>query len=114
MLPGTLHYCSAKEVEDYLENYVDHFGLRPRFHLRSPVSAIVREDDSEKWRIDFDGQPSKYFDKVVMATGPHVQPCMPRLKNADVFSGRIIHSRAFKTYAPLCHYFCNPYSLTMT
>jgi dimethylaniline monooxygenase (N-oxide forming) len=83
-------------VEHYLESYVDHFNLRHRFHLNTRVKQIVREDKLGKWRLDFEGHPSQHFDKVVLATGPHIIPTMPKFEGAHLFEGDIIHSKSFK------------------
>lgn len=45
------------------------------------------------------GSPSRYFDKVVMATGPHVKDVVPEVRGSSQFSGQMLHSRAFKLYA---------------
>lgn len=85
-------------MENYLESYVDHFGFRPRLQLNAAVSGIIRQDESDNWRIDFEGMPSKYFDKVVLATGPHAKPSIPDIAGSHLFTGQVIHSRAFKRY----------------
>ncbi|KAF4126106.1 dimethylaniline monooxygenase (N-oxide forming) [Geosmithia morbida] len=101
---GTPSYCSAKEIERYLENYVDRFDLRSRFRLSTAVKAVTYQDDAARWRLEFfategeGGSPSSvYFDRVVMATGPHAEAVVPELQNAQHFSGQMIHARAFKT-----------------
>lgn len=97
---GTPHYCSAKAMEEYLEDYVNHFNIWPKCELSTTVTSIVYQGDRDKWRIEFDGKPSRTFDKVVMATGPHVQPTMPEIQGSHLFKGRILHSRAFKRSVP--------------
>lgn len=87
-------------MEDYLESYVDHFGLRPRFQLNSKVKSVIHEDADERWRIDIEDGAPRYFNRVVIATGPHVRPMMPSIEGAHLFKGRIAHSRAFKRYFP--------------
>lgn len=83
-------------MEDYLEAYVDHFHLKPHFRLCTTVKSISRDQDDGRWKLDIKGQPSEWFDKVVMATGPHIKPMMPELEGADLFTGRFIHSKGFK------------------
>lgn len=93
---GTPTFCTAKQVEDYLEAYVDHFDLRPHFCLSTSIESVSREEDDGRWRLDFERRPSEWFDKVVVATGPHIRPIMPVLEGADLFTGRLIHSKGFK------------------
>jgi len=98
---GTPPYCSAKTMENYIESYVDHYDLRPHFRLNTAVSSIAL-DDTGKWQLDFkDGNPpQQYFDKVVVATGPHVKPMLPVFEGQELFKGQIIHSMAFKRAEP--------------
>lgn len=97
---GTPIYCAAKQVEDYLEAYASHFNLGPHFRLSTTVRLIARDGEGEgRWRLDFEGRPSEWFDKVVVATGPHKTPVMPDFEGADLFTGRLIHSKSFKKYA---------------
>ncbi|PTB44171.1 hypothetical protein M441DRAFT_186554 [Trichoderma asperellum CBS 433.97] len=94
---GTPIHCAAKLVEDYLEAYASHFNLRPHFRLSTTVRSVSREDEGEgRWRLDFEGRPSEWFDKVVVATGPHIKPVIPEFEGADLFTGRLIHSKSFK------------------
>ncbi|ETR98328.1 FAD/NAD(P)-binding domain-containing protein [Trichoderma reesei RUT C-30] len=93
---GTPTFCTAKHVQDYLEAYVDHFHLRPHFRLSTVVTSISRDQDSGRWRVNIEEQPSEWFDKVVVATGPHIKPMMPAFEGADLFTGRLIHSKGFK------------------
>jgi dimethylaniline monooxygenase (N-oxide forming) len=96
-LKGTPIYCDAKEVEEYLEAYASHFNLRSHFRLSTTVSSISWDGKcTGRWRLDFDGRPSEWFDRIVMATGPHVKPVMPKFEGADLFTGRLIHSKRFK------------------
>lgn len=96
---GTAAHCSARQVEEYIESYVDHFDLRRHFRLNTTVERICREGDDGQWRLDLKGQPSQLFDKVLLATGPHVKPTMPKIEGSESFTGRIIHSKAFKRFA---------------
>ncbi|KAK7432321.1 hypothetical protein QQZ08_001269 [Neonectria magnoliae] len=93
---GTPSFCTAAQVNQYLESYVDHFGLRPYMRLNTAVKHVAREEESNKWRLDFEFAPSQYYEKVVIATGPHQEPVMPKIQGSRLFQGRIIHSKAFK------------------
>ncbi|KAH7322739.1 flavin monooxygenase-like protein [Stachybotrys elegans] len=90
-------HCSAREVQDYLESYADHFNLRPHLRLNTDVKRIWRSDEHAKWQLELAGAASEYFDKVVVATGPHQLPMMPQFEGEELFTGRLMHSRAFKT-----------------
>ncbi|KAJ4262725.1 hypothetical protein NW757_000981 [Fusarium falciforme] len=93
---GTPPFCSAKQVNEYLENYVDHFNLRPHLRLNTAAKYVAREEESDRWRLDFELAPSEHFDKVVIATGPHLNPVMPEINGSSLFAGMILHSKSFK------------------
>ncbi|RMJ18789.1 hypothetical protein CDV36_001567 [Fusarium kuroshium] len=93
---GTPPFCAAKQVNEYLENYVDHFDLRPHLRLNTVVKHVAREEEPNRWRLDFERAPSEYYDKVVIATGPHLNPVMPNIYGSSLFAGMIIHSKSFK------------------
>lgn len=43
-----------------------------------------------------------WFDKVIVATGPQARAVMPRFEGADLFTGRVLHVKAFKRYVLPC------------
>ncbi|KAI5458602.1 flavin monooxygenase-like protein [Mariannaea sp. PMI_226] len=93
---GTPPFCSASQVNEYLEKYVDYFELRRHMRLNTTVKFVARVEETNNWRLDFESRPSEYFDKVVIATGPHHEALLPKLEGSDLFEGKILHSRAFK------------------
>ncbi|KEF60294.1 uncharacterized protein A1O9_05145 [Exophiala aquamarina CBS 119918] len=96
----TSSYPSAREVDQYLNDYCNHFGLRKHIRLSTEVKSIERDEVHNKWRLSISasGQASETleFDKIVLATGPHVSPVQPTLAGRSHFSGTVIHSIAFK------------------
>ncbi|KFA67783.1 hypothetical protein S40285_04500 [Stachybotrys chlorohalonatus IBT 40285] len=96
VLEYTPAHCSAKDVEEYLESYADHFQLRQHLRLGTAVKRVWRDDAAAKWRLELDAAAPEYFDKVVIATGPHQLPLMPVFADEQLFTGRLLHSRAFK------------------
>lgn len=83
-------------MQEYIESYVAHFQLAPHFRLNAAITHISEIEETGKWKIDIQGAPSQYFDKVVMATGPHVKPTAFQLEGQDLFAGEVIHSQRFK------------------
>ncbi|KAM3457951.1 hypothetical protein NHJ6243_007576 [Beauveria neobassiana] len=96
ILEYTPTHCSAGEVQKYIESYVEHFCLAPHFRLNTTVTHISESEETGRWRIDIAGAPSQYFDKVVMATGPHVKATPFRLEGQEAFEGEVMHSQRFK------------------
>lgn len=94
-------YPTAAEIDQYLNDYCDHFELRPHLRLSTTIEAINRDDASDKWTIEVRSKgPSKSeqlsFDKLVIAIGPHNIPVEPTLQDRHLFKGEILHSAAFK------------------
>lgn len=97
---GTSSYPSAREVDQYLNDYCNHFDLHPHIQLATDVTQIERDDVNNKWRLSVSGRgcvaETLEFEKVVLATGPHVIPKQPDLAGRSQFSGKILHSIAYK------------------
>ncbi|KAL1854511.1 hypothetical protein VTK73DRAFT_8733 [Phialemonium thermophilum] len=92
--------CPASEVEKYLEQYADHFNLRPRIRLGTLVTRVWRDDAREKWVLNIQGSTSQVFDKVVFATGTYHKPNIPAIPAIETYTGVSLHSRAYKDPKP--------------
>ena len=79
------------EVVRYLENYAQHFDLRPRFgvsvlNIRSnPASSVVVETDHGPLNSD----------SVVIATGYNRVPIIPDFEGLSSFTGSVVHSSSY-------------------
>lgn len=94
-------YPTSEEVDRYLNDYCDHFHIRPHLRLGTLVEAIHRDDAADVWTIKIKGKHSTEtedlsFDKLIIATGPHSISNEPEIEDREKFRGRIIHSIAFK------------------
>lgn len=100
---STDEFPSARDVREYLEAYVDHFGLRPHLRLATEVVSVARGTaDSGQANPGFrvaarsigaGAEPEVFdFDFVVVCNGVLSEPHMPRFDGADRFAGSIIHS----------------------
>lgn len=102
---GTGSYPNSAEVDQYLNDYCNHFNLRPHIRLATDIKSIERDGGNRRWclRISTCSQLEEIldFDKVVLATGPHVLPTQPELPGRSQFDGHILHSIAYKNPASL-------------
>ncbi len=75
--PAAPAYLADKdEVADYLERYAERFELPVRVETR--VRSL--NHDGERFVIDVDGRESRIeADTVIVATGPHQAPRVPRI-----------------------------------
>ena len=86
-----------------MEDYASHFSLRPYMRLHSDVRGFARSKDRDAWEVSVAYDEGKKvvvetFDKVVLATGMHCVPCVPKIEERERFKGRILHSNAYKRY----------------
>ncbi|CEJ88489.1 hypothetical protein VHEMI04733 [[Torrubiella] hemipterigena] len=79
-----------------MEDYADHFNLRPRLRLNTTVTKVRRDEKANKWILDIEGSDPQIFDRVVMATGIQGTPHIPKIPGMELFAGNNVHSRAFK------------------
>ncbi len=87
------------QVLAYLEDYVEHFGLRQEIRFRTEVSAVEPVDDvwEVHWR-DADGtEGSERYAAVLVASGHHWQPRRIDLGLPGAFSGEQVHSHSYRT-----------------
>jgi dimethylaniline monooxygenase (N-oxide forming) len=90
----------------YLEDYADHFGLRPHLHLGAEVRTLEPRGDGEPgWTLVVDHQDRtlhEEVDLVVVATGLYSNvPNMPAFPGQDSFEGEVLHISDLKTRDPL-------------
>ena len=85
-------YVPRLKMVDYLEQYVDHFGINPQFN--QPVTAIRRLANGQ-WLVQ---TPTDQFEagQVVLATGYNRVPNQPQLPGLSTFRGIIWHSSEYR------------------
>jgi dimethylaniline monooxygenase (N-oxide forming) len=98
--PSSSEFPHHTQIVAHLHNYVDHFGIRDRFQLKTRVVAVEKE--SAGWRVavqDRQGEmQEETFDAVVVSSGPHQNSNVD--KNHPLygrFTGRLMHSADYKT-----------------
>ena len=96
-------FPSAGQVREYLEGYVDHFGLWPHLRLGTEVVSVARKPaDQYGAHQDFRvrvrpvhgeaGAETLMFDFVVVCNGVLSEPVIPRFEGVERFGGQVIHS----------------------
>ncbi|WPH03114.1 Monooxygenase aurF [Acrodontium crateriforme] len=93
-------FPTAAQTAEYLRSYATHFNLMPYTRLSTKINRISRADDGWKLEIQTVGEKtiqSEVFDKIAVCVGLQVQkPKIPAIKGAESFTGRAIHSNAYK------------------
>ncbi|MCB1475535.1 MAG: NAD(P)-binding domain-containing protein [Rhodobiaceae bacterium] len=90
---GTPLYPDTVQMEQYFNEYADHFDLRRRIRFKSEVVAI--EQDGEGVRVRLRSGESERFDGIVIASGHQSIP-RERPSEIDGFTGDYIHSGAYR------------------
>jgi len=95
MPPGYPDFPSRDQVCDYLNAYVDSFGLRERIELGAEVVRCRPLDDSGMagWRVKLAAGEERDYAGVVVANGHHWKPYWPRYPGE--FTGRELHSKEY-------------------
>ena len=95
---GTGSYPTAAEVDKYLNEYADHFQLRPKCKMGTAVTSL--EESTNGWLVKTcttsGTKAEQFFDKVVCANGVQHVPIIPELPRSSLFKGKILHSTQFK------------------
>ncbi|KAM9312134.1 uncharacterized protein PAF06_010044 [Gastrophryne carolinensis] len=103
-LPSFLHHS---EVLKYLEEYTDHFSIRPhiKFNTRVvSVSPLQREEGGKMevcWDVTFQSQGgaepvTERFDGVMVCVGHYSHPLVPDIEGLENFQGRVLHSHNYR------------------
>ena len=84
-------FARQGEIQAYLEQIVDDYGLRPHLRLNSPVDEAHWDRAQSKWRLGTaDGEI--VADHMVVATGALADPVVPQLPGLTSFIGPVFHS----------------------
>ncbi|MEU5948081.1 NAD(P)/FAD-dependent oxidoreductase [Micromonospora sp. NPDC047465] len=101
-LPMPAHYPqwpSGEQVQQYVESYVDRFGLRPVLRLATEVVAAKLVDDETAWLIASrptggrDPATWERYDHLVVANGIFSEPLIPHFEGRADFvaaGGRVL------------------------
>lgn len=102
--PMPKHYPewpSGQQVQQYLNDYADHFRLKPLIRLSTTVTRASQSADG-RWTVTFQPQgqseQSDSFDFLTICNGIFSAPAVPDFKGADEFKaagGTICHSSEF-------------------
>jgi len=93
-------FPSGPEVQEYIERYADHFGLRNLIRFSTGVSRVDVGEGGKGWTV-FSGKQGEVtepddFDFVVVATGMYGwPPHIPKVRGQETFEGEVYHSANF-------------------
>lgn len=89
------------EIHRYINDYVDHFGLRERISFNTRVTRAHREAEGH-WTVTTSDGRSRHYGVLIVANGHHWDPSWPEPAYPGVFAGEQIHSHSYNTpYDPI-------------
>lgn len=91
----------AKDLNQYLLSYANHFDLIPHIRFSELVMRVSRDEADQGWLVKTGNvktgkEETHHFDRVVLATGILNTPNHVDLKGSERFQGEMMHSREFK------------------
>src|SRR3954447_10875099 len=100
-------YPSHRQIAEYFDAFVDHFGFRDKITFRTEV-VRVQPVASRGYHVTnrpaADGEPEvRHYRDVVVANGHHWDPRWPEpaFPGADSFPGVQLHAHHYRTPEPL-------------
>ncbi len=82
-----------RQIFQYFQDYVAHFGLRPHIRFNTWVTAV--EPEGARWRVRTDKGDEGLFDYVLVANGHHWKAAWPNYPGQ--FSGEVLHAHDYRT-----------------
>jgi dimethylaniline monooxygenase (N-oxide forming) / hypotaurine monooxygenase len=82
----------------YLAAYATRFELWPRLRFHARVEDVRREGD--RWSLAMHAQPREEFDAVVVCSGVHQRPFVPRMPGLESFRGEVRHAAEYRRPEP--------------
>jgi cation diffusion facilitator CzcD-associated flavoprotein CzcO len=87
-------YVPRQGVVDYLQDYAERAGIAP--HFGAEAKTVVPRDGGGWLTGTTDGRTFG-SSAVVVTTGANNIPFLPEIAGDDVFAGRILHSREYRS-----------------
>jgi cation diffusion facilitator CzcD-associated flavoprotein CzcO len=84
-------FSDQGEIQQYLEEVADRFGLRGRIRLNTELLEARWDSQALRWRLRTD-RGDLSADALISATGPLSQPRLPDVAGLDTFRGDAFHS----------------------
>ena len=90
-------FPSHRQIAEYFDAYVDHFGFRDRIRFDTEVTR-VEPADGGGWDVTAGGETRRYR-AVMVANGHHWDPRYPEPPFPGTFDGETVHAHHYRTPA---------------
>lgn len=88
-------HATQAEILRYVEDVIDHFGIRSNFRFKTTVSGVRWDEQVSGYWIDTDSGRVGPFDVVASSVGLLSRPQIPEWASAGAFGGPLFHSTSF-------------------
>jgi cation diffusion facilitator CzcD-associated flavoprotein CzcO len=85
-------YGTQPQVQAYLEEVVDEFGIRGHIRLHTKVTSADWSDERSEWQVTTASGENFAFDVLIGAVGLFNLPVTPDIPGLDLFAGTKFHS----------------------
>jgi len=101
MPDGYPDFPSRLQMRDYLQAYVERFGLRRHIGFGQEVTSLrsVGDDVAPQWLVTTAARVERTYDSIVVANGHLWDKVIPAC--AGTFSGNQVHSRDYRNVADI-------------
>lgn len=95
----THRYSYGPEIQAYMEQTAEKFGVKDIVRFQTPVTNLVYE--APHWRLTTGDGEELTFDVVISATGVLHHPAFPNIEGLDTFAGDSFHTAQWDHSVPL-------------
>lgn len=85
-------YAPSYEIENYLLDTTERYGLRPFVRFNQEVNEAHYDENTATWTIRTTSGDTVVCRHFVLASGPLHVPNIPTIKGLDTFKGKVMHS----------------------
>ena len=88
----TCTHAQQAELQQYVEDVIDRFGLRPNFRFSTPIHRVAWDDAEQAYDVTSGDGDTDTFEAVISAVGLLNQPRYPDWPGLDSFAGPAFHT----------------------
>jgi cation diffusion facilitator CzcD-associated flavoprotein CzcO len=99
----TRTHARQAELQKYLEESVDEFGLRPHLRLGVTVTSARWDEQRHVWEIELDDGTTETCNAIISAVGFLNVPRHPTWPGLDTFGGPAFHTARWQHQHDLTH-----------
>ncbi len=90
-------HARQHELQRYLEEVIDDFGLRDHFRFNVAVERVVWQEPTQAYRVETSDGSASPFEAVISAVGLLNQPRYPDWPGLEDFDGPMFHSARWES-----------------